>query len=114
MARIIISEPHADVRALVARMVLQLGHEPIVLRTPMPEQFLGADLFLVEPADPIGAVLVKAASLIAPEMPIVFVSVEAPPELDVEPAAHVMKPFTGEQLRGAIDRALALGRRRCA
>lgn len=95
-------------------MVLQLGHEPIVLNTPMPEQFIGADLFLVEPSDPIGAVLVKAADLIRPDMPIVFVSVEPPPELDVEPAAHVMKPFTSEQLREAIDRALAPRHRRCA
>ncbi len=95
-------------------MVLQLGHEPVVLDAPTPEQFLGADLFLVEPAAPIGAVLAKAANLIRPDMPVVFVSVEAPPELDVEPAAHVMKPFTSEQLREAIDRALAPRRRRCA
>lgn len=114
MARIVISEPHSDVRTLIARMVLQLGHEPIVLDAPTPEQFLGADLFLVEPAAPIGAILAKAADLIRPDMPIVYVSVEPPPELDIEPAAHVMKPFTSEQLRDAIDRALDRRRRHCA
>jgi len=114
MARIVISEPHTDVRTLIARMVLQLGHEPILLDAPTPEQFLGADLFLVEPAAPIGAILAKAAKLIRPEMPIVFVSVEPPPELDVEPVAHIMKPFTTAQLREAIDCALTPRRRRCA
>lgn len=76
---------------------------------PTPERFMRADAFLVEPAAPIGAVLAKAAHLIRPELPIVFVSVEPPPELDVQPAGHVMKPFTAVQLRDAIDRALGGG-----
>jgi two-component SAPR family response regulator len=109
MARILISEPHEDVRKLLVRMVTDLGHEPLVMDVPTPERFLRADLFLVEPAAPVGAVLAKAAHLIRPEMPIVFVSVEPPPELDVEPVGHVMKPFTSVQLRDAIDRALGRG-----
>jgi hypothetical protein len=106
MARILISEPHEDVRNLLCRMVTDLGHEALVMDVPTPERFLQADLFLVEPAAPIGAVLAKAAHLIRPGLPIVFVSVEPPPELDIEPAGHVMKPFTATQLSDAIDRAL--------
>jgi hypothetical protein len=110
MARILISESHADVRMLLARMVTHLGHEALVLDAPTPERFMHADVFLVEPADPIGAVLAKAAQIIRPALPIVFVSVEPPPNLDIEPAAHVMKPFTIVQLRDSIDRALVVAR----
>ena len=109
MARILISEPHEDVRNLLCRMVTDLGHEALVMDVPTPERFLQADLFLVEPAAPIGAVLAKAAHLIRPGLPIVFVSVEPPPELDLEPAGHVMKPFTASQLGDVIDRALRVG-----
>jgi len=109
MARILISEPHEDVRKLLLRMVAELGHEGLVMDVPTPERFLRSDLFLVEPAAPIGAVLAKAAHLIRPDLPIVFVSVEPTPELDVEPSAHVMKPFTLTQLGDAIDRALRAG-----
>jgi hypothetical protein len=91
-------------------MVTDLGHEALVMDMPTPERFLTADMFLVEPAAPIGAVLAKAAHLIRPGLPIVFVSVEPPPELDIEPAGHVMKPFTSTQLSDAIDRALRASR----
>ncbi|HEY8304737.1 MAG TPA: hypothetical protein VIG42_09145 [Solirubrobacteraceae bacterium] len=111
MARILISEPHEDVRRLLARMVIDLGHEALVLEVPAPEWFLSADVFLVEPAAPVGAVLAKAAQLIRPDLPIVFVSVEPPPQLDVESAAYVMKPFTAIQLGDAINRALSRHRR---
>jgi hypothetical protein len=111
MARILINETHPDVRDLLVRMVLQLGHEPLVLDIPTPERFLDAEVFLVEPAAPIGAVLAKAAELIAPSLPIVFVTVGAPAELDIDPAAQVIKPFTATQLGDAIDRALNRHRR---
>ncbi|MGH2880286.1 MAG: hypothetical protein ACRDK4_11860 [Solirubrobacteraceae bacterium] len=111
MAKILISEPHPDVRRLLARMVLQLGHEPFLLDAPTPEAFLGADVFLVEPAAPIGAVLAKAAELIAPALPIVFVTVGAPSELDIDPVCQVVKPFRATQLGDAIDRALNRRRR---
>jgi DNA-binding NtrC family response regulator len=107
MARILISEPHEQVRLLLARVVTRLGHEPAIAMAPTPHCFESVDVFMVEPAAPIGAVLAKAARLIDPALPIVCVSVAAPPEIDVEFAACVVKPFTPEQLRDAIERALA-------
>lgn len=108
MARILISEPHEDVRKLLARMVAGLGHEVLVMDVPMRDRFMYGDLLMVEPVDAIGAVLAKAAHIIRPGLPIVFVSVESPPDLDIEPAGYVMKPFTVVQLRDAIDRALGV------
>ena len=112
MARILISEPHADVRMLLARMVFHLGHEALILDVPTPERFMHSEVFLVETADPIGAVLAKAANIIRPELPIVFLSAESPPDLDLEPVAYLMKPFTVSQLGGAVERALAVDLRK--
>ncbi len=115
MARILISEPHEDVRRLLERMVARLGHEPVAVGGPTPHQLtsadvFGADVFIVEPAAPIGAALARAARLIDPLLPLICASVAAPPpeltELGIVFAAALLKPFTLEQLGEAIDRAL--------
>ncbi len=112
MARILISEPHADVRRLLERMVSRLGHEPVVARAACAEQLLGAEVLLLEPASPVGVALAQAASIALPSLPIVCASVTAPPpelaEVGVEFAATLVKPFTMEQLGAAIQRALRL------
>jgi DNA-binding NtrC family response regulator len=110
MARILISEPHDDVRRLLERMVTRLGHEPIAVRAPTPQQLTSADAFVLEPTAPIGAVLAQAAHLIDPSLPLICASVTAPPlelaELGISFTATLVKPFTFEQLSAAIERAL--------
>jgi CheY-like chemotaxis protein len=110
MARILICEPHDDVRRLLERMVARLGHEPIVATIPGPEHLTSADVFILEPAEPVGAVFAQAASLAVPELPLICSSVAAPPrelaDLDVQFAAYLIKPYTVEQLRVAIEQAL--------
>ncbi len=114
MARILISESHAEVRRLLERMVVRLGHEPVAVRAPTPQQLTSADVFVLEPADPIGAVLAQAAHLIDPTLPLICASVTAPPselaELGISFTATLVKPFTLEQLGAAIERALRLRR----
>jgi CheY-like chemotaxis protein len=116
MARILISEPHDDVRRLLERIVSRLGHEPIATRAPSPQQLTSADVFVLEPAAPIGAVLAQAAHLIDSSLPLVCVSVTAPApelaELGVVFAATLVKPFTAEQLAAAIEQALRAPRAR--
>jgi hypothetical protein len=94
---------------MLVRMLTRLGHEPIVVTVPKPEQLLGAELLMVEPAAPIGAVLAQAAGLVNPSLPVICASVAAPPvelaELGVVFVACLVKPFTAEQLDAAIDRA---------
>jgi hypothetical protein len=113
MARILISEPHEDVRRLLERMLARLGHEPIAVRMPTPEQLMSADALIVEPAAPIGAVLAQAAPLVDPALPLICASVTAVPveltELGVVFAASLVKPFTAEQLDAAIALSLRIG-----
>jgi hypothetical protein len=110
MARILISEPHDEVRRLLERMVTRLGHEPIAVRMPTPEQLMSADALVVEPAAPIGAVLAQAASIANPTLPLVCASVAGPPaelaDLGVVFAASMVKPFTLDELAAAIDLSL--------
>jgi hypothetical protein len=90
-------------------MVQRLGHEPIAVRAPSPEQLRSADVFVVEPAAPIGRVLAQAAHLIDPSLPIICASVAAAPpelaELGIVFAAVLIKPFTLGQLNVAIGEA---------
>ncbi len=110
MARILICEPHEDVRRLLERMVARLGHEPICATIPTPEQLTSVDALVLEAAAPVGAVSAQAAALAVPELPLICASVAAPPrdlaDLDIQFAAYLVKPFTLEQLRVAIEQAL--------
>jgi hypothetical protein len=110
MARILISEPRQDVRRLLEHMVARLGHEPMLVRVSAPEQLQSADVLVVEPAAPTGAVLAQAACIVNPSLPLICASVTAPPpelaELGVLFAAALVKPFTTEQLGVAIEETL--------
>lgn len=110
MARILISEPHDDVRRLLERMVTRLGHEPILVRVAASEQLQSADVLVVEPAAPTGVVLAQATRMVNPTLPLICASVDAPPtelaELGVVFAATLLKPFTAQQLGDAIEGAL--------
>ena len=110
MARILISESHDDVRRLLERMVTRLGHEPIAVRVPTPEHLTSADVFVVEPAAPLGAVLAQAARVVNPSLPLICASVTAPPpklaERGIVFSASLVKPFTAAQLGAAIEQAL--------
>jgi DNA-binding response OmpR family regulator len=110
MARILISESQQDVRKMLTRMVTRAGHEAITATVPAPEDFLGADVLVVEPASPLGAVLAQAATVLDPSLPLICASIAEPPaeliELGITFAATLLKPFTSEELGAAIDRAL--------
>jgi hypothetical protein len=96
-------------------MLTRLGHEPILVTMPAPEQLLNAEVLVVEPASPVGVVLAQAARLVNPSLTLICVSVAAPPgelaELGVVFAASLVKPFTADQLGVAINRSLRAGHR---
>jgi CheY-like chemotaxis protein len=112
MARILINEPNDDLRRLLERVIARLGHEPIAVLAPSPQQLTRADVLLLEPASPIGEVLAQAAHLIDPSIPLVSVGADEPPRdlagLGVVFAAVLVKPFTLEQLDTAIELALRM------
>ncbi|HEY5287597.1 MAG TPA: hypothetical protein VIJ50_10880 [Solirubrobacteraceae bacterium] len=110
-----ISEPREDVKRLMERMLLRLGHEPIATTVPDAEQLAGADALIVEPLDPVGAVLAQAASMARPSLPLICASVAQPGpefvELGVAFSACLIKPFTTGQLEVVLERALTASRR---
>ena len=111
MARILISEPDDAVRRLLQRMVTLLGHEP--LRTDSPtEQLANADVLIIEPAAPNGALLAQAASIADPSLPLICSSVTEPPpelaKLGVDFAYCLVKPFTLQDFDVALQEALEL------
>ena len=101
MARILIVEPHADVRALFEHVVRRAGHEPVVAERngASPTE---VDAAVIEPGD--DGALAIARSLRALGRPVVFASI-FPAELEtleLEPAAYFVKPFSLAELEHAL------------
>lgn len=111
MAKILIVEPSELVRGMLERAVQRLGHEPVNFESSSWECLAEADLVIVEPAAPAGAALAQAVSIAVPAPPLIAASIGAPPveleELGAVFVARLVKPYTFEQLREAIDAALA-------
>jgi hypothetical protein len=107
MRRILINEPHPEVGVLLTRMVLRLGHEPVLQTEATPGYLDGVEVLIVEPAAPLGALMAKATRRLDPSLPIVCVSVAGPPQIGVQFSAWLLKPFTQDQLAHAIEHALA-------
>lgn len=107
MARVLIVEPHADIRTLFEHVVRRAGHEPV-----LPEANGGGgppdvDVAVIEPGDGHGLAL--ARRLRALGLPVVFASIfPADTEtLELEPAAYFVKPFALSDLEQALAEALS-------
>ena len=105
MARILIIEPHADIRALLEYVVRRLGHEPVLPDWHMAEP-PDVDAAVIEPGDPQG--LPYARRLHERGMPVVFASIFPAEQdaLDLEPAAYFVKPFALNELETVLCNAL--------
>ena len=107
MARILIVEPHADIRSLFEHVVRRAGHEPVVTEvngSGPPD----VDAAVIEPGDGHG--LAVARRLRALGRPVVFASIFPAEQevLDLEPAAYFVKPFALAELEHALGLALGL------
>jgi DNA-binding response OmpR family regulator len=105
VARILIVEPHADIRSLFEHVISRAGHEPVVaeLNGAGPPD---VDAAVIEPGDTHG--LAFARRLRELGRPIVFASI-FPAEretLELEPAAYFVKPFALAELEHALGAAL--------
>jgi CheY-like chemotaxis protein len=108
MARVLIAEPSADVRALLERAIVRLGHEPVVHDASRPDQ--GAvDVLLLEPAYNGGVELAWEMRGAQPGLAIVICSIFPPSrELsELAPVAHLLKPFQRDALEDALTAAVA-------
>jgi CheY-like chemotaxis protein len=105
MARVLIAEPSADVRALLERSIRRLGHEPIVHDRKRADGEGEIDVLLLEPAFNGGVEVARTMRANQPHLAIVICSIFPPSsELsELSPVAHVLKPFQ----RNALEEALA-------
>src|SRR5207237_1957239 len=91
VARILIVEPHADIRSLFEHVVRRAGHEPVLeINGSGPPD---VDAAVIEPGDSQG--LAVARLLRGLGRPVVFASIFPAEEetLDLEPAAYFVTPF---------------------
>ena len=95
--------------ALIQRAIAASGHEVVLYRpgSELPE----VDVMLFEPG--MGQRVIALAKVLAsatPPVPVVVVSIQ-PPELSVHelrPVAYVLKPFSLDELRAAVEKAVRL------
>ncbi|HEY4279575.1 MAG TPA: hypothetical protein VGM91_15220 [Conexibacter sp.] len=109
MAKVLIAEPSADVRALLERAIVRLGHQPIVHDRNSSQDEAGADVLLLEPAFNGGLELAHVLRESQPDLAIVICSIFPPsPQLnELGAVAHVLKPFQRETLEHALAAAVA-------
>jgi DNA-binding response OmpR family regulator len=111
VARILICEPHAEVRGLLAHVVTRLGHEPVVPADDSQPGFeAGAvDVLVIEPADPRALAAAQILRLQREDVPIVCASIHPPSShtLRLEPVAYIVKPFALGELEDALHAAVA-------
>ena len=112
MARILIFEPHGDIRTLLEIVVTRLGHEPVLPATPgIPGDELGAvDAAVIDPGEGDG--LSIARQLRRKGVPVVFTSIfpAGPETLGLAPTAYLVKPFALYSLEQALAAAVAPAR----
>lgn len=107
VARILVSDPHPDVTALLAFVVRRQGHEPVAADGSC-EQLREVEALLVEPADAGGRELALWARAHLPALPVVCVSILPPgPETaPLRPDVYLVKPFPLRELERALATAL--------
>jgi CheY-like chemotaxis protein len=103
VARILICEPHPDIRSLLSFVVRRLGHEPILCDGTRAQVF-AVDLIVVEPGDDEARSLAAWTRKHAPNVGIVCASIFPPwEETDaLKPDAYLVKPFPLSQLEQAL------------
>ena len=106
MARILIHEPHPDVRVLLEAVVRRAGHEPVGRGELTVDDSL--ELMILEPASAEGLAAAARLRRRLEGLPIICASID-PPSLAaraLRPVAYLVKPFRLGDLEAAIAAAL--------
>jgi hypothetical protein len=104
VARVLICEPHPEVRELLTRAVVRLGHDPV-----LEDAELGrVDAILLEPAHTPSVERASAFRAVDQRTPVVCASIELPDagSRRLGPIAYLVKPFALPDLEYALTRAL--------
>jgi CheY-like chemotaxis protein len=109
--RILVVEPHAEIRALLGHVVARLGHEAVFPSgrrgEVLPDE--DVDVLLLEPADPAALSAAEGLRRRCRDLPIVCTSIY--PDLErassLRPLAYLIKPFGLADLERALSKAVA-------
>jgi CheY-like chemotaxis protein len=104
VGHVLVLEPDLDVRALLTRSLLRLGHK-VTTTVDSPQEI---DVVLVEPASPDAVAAARAVRDAHPDVPTICASVyprESLPE-DFRTMPHLVKPVPLTQLDRAVRAAL--------
>jgi DNA-binding response OmpR family regulator len=111
VARILICEPHPEVRGLLAHVATRLGHDPFFPEDNPAQRFDAdaVDVLLIEPSDPRALAAAQILRLQREDVPIVCASIYPPSSHTrrLDPVAYVVKPFALGELQAAIREAVA-------
>ena len=107
MARVLICEPHPEVRELLRRIVMRLGHEPVL----DDDELRDVDAIVVEPAHCPSVERAQAFRAVAGDVPVICASIDLPNggSKRLEPVAFLVKPFGLPEFEAALTQALAEG-----
>ncbi len=107
MARILIHEPHPDVRILLAAVVKKAGHDPVGQGELSSDET--PELMILEPASADGLAAAARLRRRLEDLPIICTSIEPPSSASkaLHPVAYLVKPFRLAELEAAIASALA-------
>jgi CheY-like chemotaxis protein len=105
---VLICEPHPEVRELLSRIVVRLGHEPVLENAELAP----VDVILLEPSHAPSVERAQAFRAVNGDTPIVCASIELPDagSRRLAPVAYLVKPFALPDLQHAISRALSNGK----
>jgi hypothetical protein len=107
MARILISEPHPDLRFLIEVVVRRSGNEPVGPGELTDDDALAA--MILEPGSAESMAVAARLRRRLEDLPIICASIY-PPNDDsraLGPVVHLIKPFRLHELEAAIVSALA-------
>jgi CheY-like chemotaxis protein len=106
VARILISEPHPDLRILLEAIVRRTGHEPVGQGELAGDD--SPELMILEPASADGLAAAKRLRTRLEDLPIIYTSILPPSAATqaLSPVAHLLKPFRLLELEAAISAAL--------
>ena len=104
LARVLICEPHPEVRELLGRVVVRLGHEPL----HDDAELSPVDAIVLEPAHAPSVERAAAFRAVDEATPVVCASIELPHggSRRLAPVAYLVKPFALPDLEAALELAL--------
>ena len=105
MGRILILEPHPEIRELVEHVAKRLGHEAVT-EEPTDGRI---DVVVLEPEGGTGLELATHLRLRLPDLPMICTSI-APPTAATQalkPRAHLIKPYALRTLSQELSAAMS-------